>query len=100
VGELEIPAKFRMNPASQDDEIPDADCARGQFHALRKAEGLTPTAAFTRLLRFTPRTDGSIRERLESVLLGGDEFDEADATSARLVSRLLDSWERELAPPR
>jgi hypothetical protein len=99
VGELEIPAKFRLSTTTEDDGIPDADCARGQFHALRKAEGLTPTAAFTRLLRFTPRTDGSIRERLESVLLGGDEFDDDDATAARLVGRLLDSWERDLAPP-
>jgi len=96
VGELEIPAKFKEAAHAGQETTPDADDTRGRFHALRRIEGLTPTAAFARLLKINPRTDGSIRERLESVLLGGDEFDAVDASVARLVNRLLDSWERDM----
>lgn len=60
---------------------------------------MTPTAALARLLRFTPRTDGAIKDRLELVLLGGDDFTADDAVAARLADRLLGSWERELAEP-
>jgi hypothetical protein len=99
VGELEIPAKYRVADRAEVEPIPDADDSRGRFHALRKAEGLSPTGAFARLMKFTPRTDGAVRDRLESVLLGGDEFGEDDDVTARLGDRLLGSWERELAPP-
>jgi hypothetical protein len=99
VGELDIPARFKVASQAEDESIPDADDTRGRFHALRKAETLTPTAAFARLMRFTPRTDGAIRARLESVLLGGEEFREDDAVAARLADRLLGSWEREIEGP-
>jgi hypothetical protein len=49
------------------------------------------------MMRFTPRTDGAIRDRLESVLLGGDDFGPDDTVAARLGDRLLGSWERELS---
>lgn len=98
IGELEIPAKFKM--AQQEPEaLPEADDIRGRFQALRKAESLAPTAAFARMMRFTPRTDGAIRDRLELVLLGGDDFGPDDAVAARLSERLLGTWERELATP-
>lgn len=99
VGELEIPAKYRMPTEAKPETIPDAEDARGRFHALRRAEGLAPTAALARLLRFTPRTDAAIKDRLELVLLGGDDFTADDAVAARLAERLLGSWERELAEP-
>jgi hypothetical protein len=100
VGELEIPERFKMSyQQEQEQTIANADDARGRFHAYRRAESLTPTAAFARLLRFTPRTDGAIRERLEAVLLGGDEFTVSDSVASRLLDRLLSSWERELSPP-
>jgi hypothetical protein len=102
VGELPIPAKYRMSEQAEPETMPDAGDSRGRFHALRKAEGLTPTDAFARLMRFTPRTDGAIRDRLESVLLGGEDYTEEDGVAARLGDRLLGdrllgSWERELA---
>lgn len=99
VGELAIPAKYKMPTEEEPETIPDADDARGRFHALRRAEGLAPTAALARLMRFTPRTDAGIKDRLELVLLGGDDFTADDAVAARLADRLLGSWERELAEP-
>jgi hypothetical protein len=99
VGELDIPARFKVASQAEDESIPDADDTRGRFHALRRVEGLVPTAAFARLMRFTPRTDGAIRDRLESVLLGGDEFGDDDIVAARLVDRLLGLWTREKEGP-
>jgi hypothetical protein len=99
IGELEIPDRFKLSCQVQDETMPDADSSRGRFHALRRVEDLTPTAAFIRLMKLTPRTEGQIKDRLESVLLGGDEFGDDDAVAARLVDRLLGSWERELITP-
>ena len=99
VGELKIPAKYRMPTHEEPETIPDSDDSRGRFHALRRVEGLAPTAAFARLMRFTPRTEAATRERLESVLLGGDDYGPADAPAALLCERLLQSWERDLEKP-
>lgn len=100
IGELEIPERYRMHQGPPEPETMAlaAEDARGRFTALRRVEGLPPTAAFTRLMRFTPRTDGAIRDRIESVLLGEDGFAPEDQVAMRLCDRLLGSWERELAP--
>jgi hypothetical protein len=97
VGELEIPARYKPSSLTESAEIPDADNCRGRFHALRRVEKLAPTAAFARMMGQNRRTDGGLRESLELALLGGDEF--SDPVVARLAERLLDSWERDLAPP-
>ncbi|MCP9915894.1 hypothetical protein [Cyanobium sp. ATX 6F1] len=98
IGELAIPEAYKPSLLDPDDDVlaMEAEEARGRFHALRKAEGLMPVAGFMRLMRPTPSTELSIRERIESVLLGEDSFAERDAGAILLCERLLGSWEREL----